>query len=132
MELHHVGIVVDDMEAAIPLFEVWMGAKRLGEVMEDEAQGARVQLLQMNNSTLLELIEAIPGEQSPLHTKGEFHLCYTVPDLDAEMLRLHEFGAVIVHPIIHTPLFANRRIAFLATHSGQLLELLEDPTMITH
>ena len=129
MLLHHVGIVVDHLAEAIPLFRVWMHAQLVGGIVEDEAQGARIQLLMINSETLLELVEAIPGVESALHHSGEFHLCYTVPDLDTEMHRLHELGAVVTHPTIHAAPFENRRMAFLATHSGQLLELLEDPAM---
>lgn len=129
MVLHHVGIVVDNLEEATPLFEVWMKARRIGGVVEDQAQGARVQLFLISNETLLEVVEALPGQDSPLHRTGEFHLCYTVPDLDAEMERLHDLGAMTTHPTIHSPIFDNHRIAFLATHSGQLLELLEDNSL---
>lgn len=129
MILHHVGIVVDNLAEAIPLFQVWMGAKPIGGVVEDEAQGARIQLFLLNSETLLEVVEAMPGSSSSIHSSGEFHLCYTVPDLDMEMERMHDLGAVVSHPIINAPHFENRRMAFLATHSGQLLELLEDPSM---
>jgi catechol 2,3-dioxygenase-like lactoylglutathione lyase family enzyme len=129
MLLHHVGIVVDNLAEARPLFQVWMGAKPVGEIVEDEFQGARIQLFLLNTETLLEVIEIIPGANSPLHSSGEFHLCYTVPDLDAEMQRMHDLGAVVAHPTINSPIFDQRRLAFLATHSGQLLELLEDPAM---
>ena len=126
MQLHHVGIVVDSLAEAIPLFEVWLGARRVGDIYEDEVQEARIQLFVLNEDTLLEVVEAIPGRESPLHTTGEFHLCFTVPDLDAEMRRMHEMGAVARRPPATAPLFDNRPIGFLATHSGQLLELLQE------
>ncbi|HEY3379598.1 MAG TPA: VOC family protein [Armatimonadota bacterium] len=129
MILHHVGIVVDNLAEAIPLFKVWLGARPVGEIVEDEAQAARIQLFLLNNDTLLEVVEAIPGTDSPLHTVGEFHLCYTVPDIDAEMQRMHDMGMIVTRALGNAPLFNNQRIAFLATHSGQLLELLEDPSM---
>lgn len=129
MVLHHIGIVVDNLEEAIPLFEVWMKARRVGGVVEDEGQRARMQLYAMNNDdTLLEVIEPMHAFGTPIHEVGDYHLCYTVPDLDAEMQRLHEMGAVVTHASTTAPLFSNHRLAFLATHSGQLLELLEDPT----
>lgn len=129
MLLHHVGIVVDNLAESIPLFEVWFGARKIGSIVEDEAQGARIQLFLLNNETLLEVVEAIHGADTQLHHTGEFHLCYTVPDLDAEMKRLHDLGAVVAHPVKTAKLFDDHRIAFLATHSGQLVELLEDPNM---
>lgn len=131
MFLHHFGIVVDNLAEAIPLFTVWLKATPLGGIVEDQAQGARIQLFVVNGLTLLELVEVIPGSGSTLHSSGQFHLCYTVPDLDAEMQRLHELGAVVTHPVIESPVFEKRRMAFLATHSGQLLELLEDSGMVT-
>ena len=126
MVLHHIGVVVDSLAEAIPLFEVWMRAKRVGGIVEDEAQGARIQLLYINESALLELVEIIPGADAAFHRTGQFHLCFTVPDLDAEMQRLHELGALTIQPSIHATIFENRRLGFLATNSGQLLELLEE------
>ena len=126
MELHHVGIVVDSLPEAIPLFEVWFGAQRLGNVINDECQGARIQLFLVGDTTLLEVVEALPGEN--FHHSGEFHLCFTVPDIDEEMRRMHDLGAVVSHPTINAVHFDNRRMAFLATQSGQLVELLETST----
>ncbi|MHB9027122.1 MAG: VOC family protein [Armatimonadota bacterium] len=126
MILHHVGIVVDSIAEAIPLFEVWMGAKRIGNVVEDQAQQARIQLLLMPNDMLMEIVEPIPGHEEEFHKNREVHLCFTVPDLDKEMARLHDLGAVVIHPTSTAALFDNRRISFLATGSVQLLELLED------
>lgn len=125
MELHHFGIVVDKLDEAIPIFEVWMGARRIGGVVEDEYQKARVQLFLMNDS-LLEVIEPMPGSIGDPHQPGEFHLCFTVPDLDAEMQRLHELGAVVSRPAVPATPFGQQRLGFVATHSGQLLELLEE------
>ena len=132
MNLHHVGIVVDNLAEAMPLFEVWLKARKVGHIIEDEAQGARIQLflLHENEEVLLELVEPIPGADSPIHRTGEFHLCYTVPDLDAEMARLHDLGAVVAHTPLPAKPFDNQRIGFLVTNGGQLLELLEDPSMI--
>ena len=129
MYLHHVGVVVDKLDEAIPIFEVWMGARRVGGVIEDEDQQARIQLFTMGQDSLLEVIEPMTREASGQHQVGEYHLCYTVPDLDAEMRRLHDLGAVVTHPITRVPFFNDQRIGFLATTSGQLLELLEDPTV---
>ncbi len=129
MILHHLGIVVDQLDEAIPMFEVWLRARRVGGIVEDEHQQARIQLFLLNEETLLEVIEPLSGTMDALHQPGEYHLCYTVPDLDAEMQRLHELGAVITHPASTAPLFDGHRLAFLATSSGQLLELLEDPGM---
>ena len=126
MILHHIGIVVDHLHEAIPLFEVWMGARRIGGIVEDEAQGARIQLFLFGSDSLLELIEPLPGHDPAMHRAGEFHLCFTVPDLDAEMHRLHDMGAMTTSPPTPSNLFDHRPIAFLATHSGQLLELLEE------
>ena len=125
MAFHHFGIVVEKLEEAIPVFEVWMRARRVGGIVEDEYQRARVQLFLMGEDSLLEMIEPLPGSIGDPHRPGEFHLCFTMPDLDAEMARLHELGAVISHPMAPTTQFGGR-LGFLASHSGQLLELLEE------
>jgi len=129
MILHHIGIVVDTLDEAAPLMERWMDAHRVGPVIEDEAQHARIQLYLMGDDTFFEVIEPMHAPGSPIHEVGDYHLCYTVPDLDAEMHRLHELGVVVSKTVENTPHFGNHRMAFLATHSGQLLELLEDAKM---
>ena len=129
MILHHIGIVVDNLAEAAPLFEIWMHARRLGDIVEDEAQNARIQLYLAGDDSLLEVIEPLDKAMTAMHQVGDYHLCYTVPDLDVEMRRLHELGTVVSSSVAVAPLFNNRRIAFLATHSGQLLELLEDPKL---
>jgi len=127
MILHHIGIVVDHLEDAAPLFEVWMRARRIGAIVEDVVQNARIQLYLAAEDSLLELIEPLDNDSISMHQIGDYHLCYTVPDIDIEMRRLHELGAIVSSSIATAPLFNNQRIAFLATHSGQLLELLENP-----
>jgi catechol 2,3-dioxygenase-like lactoylglutathione lyase family enzyme len=124
MVLHHIGIVVDSLAEATPLFELWIGARRVGGVVEDEVQGARVQLFTMRDDTTLEVLEPMRGRR--FHQAGDYHLCFTVPDLDVEMKRLHALGTIVTRPAVRISLFNNRRLAFLATSSGQLLELLEE------
>ncbi len=125
MVLHHIGIVVDSLAEATPLFELWMGARRVGGVVEDEVQGARVQLFAMRNGdTILEVLEPMRGRR--FHQAGDYHLCFTVPDLDTEMKRLHALGTIVTRPPARAGMYENRRLAFLATSSGQLLELLEE------
>jgi catechol 2,3-dioxygenase-like lactoylglutathione lyase family enzyme len=126
MVLHHIGVVVDSLAEAIPLFRVWLHVTPVGEIVEDRTQFARVQLCIMDENTLLELVEPLPGYEEAFHKVGDFHLCFTVPDLDAEMSRLHALGAVVIHRTEASPLFDQRRLSVLATHSGQLLELLEE------
>lgn len=131
MLLHHVGLVVESLKESIPLFKSWLHAKQLGEIVEDRIQGARIQLFMVNESALLlELIEVLPDVPHGMHETGQFHLCYIVADIDQEMARLHNHGAVVIHQIEKVALFNDRRMAFLATDSGQLLELLEDSNMI--
>lgn len=131
MLLHHVGLVVESLKESIPLFTNWLRAKPLGDIVEDYNQGARIQLFIVNEGAmLLELIEVIPGIPNGMHETGQFHLCYTVPDLDEEMARLHDHGAVVTHPVVKVARFDNKRMAFLATNSGQILELLEDTNMV--
>ena len=102
MMLHHIGIVVDSLAEALPLFQVWMRAKPVGGIVEDHTQGARIQLCVIAPDSLLEIVEPIPGEENFLHRQDGFHLCFTVPDLDAEMARLHEMGAVVIQPPVES------------------------------
>lgn len=131
MELHHIGIVVKELESAAARYCEMFHYELQGEVVLDPVQTVRVQFLKprSHSSNLIELIEPI-GEISRVSDflkrgGGINHLCYKVAELDAEITRLRALGALVVHAPVPAPAFYGKAIAWLYTPDRELIELLE-------
>jgi methylmalonyl-CoA/ethylmalonyl-CoA epimerase len=130
MRIHHVGIAVESLAAAVPLFQ-----KLLGKAPETEEkvadQEVRVAVFRLGESRL-ELLEATAGD-SPIarfiakHGQGIHHLTLTVPNLPEALRTLERDG---IRLIDHEPRVGagHERTAFLhpSSTSGVLIELVEE------
>jgi methylmalonyl-CoA/ethylmalonyl-CoA epimerase len=129
VRLHHVGIVVKDISAAMETYTNRFNAQVISRIVDDEVQGARVVLLDVHSDSVIELVEPLHSEsalnkvlrrRAPLH-----HLCFEVNDLADEIERLRTTGMALISEPAKAPLFEMRRIAWLCDDSGGLIELLE-------
>ncbi|MGE5325645.1 MAG: methylmalonyl-CoA epimerase [Deltaproteobacteria bacterium] len=130
MKIHHIGIAVDSLEAAVPVFAKILGCQpKSQEIVED--QRVRVAVFELENSRI-ELLEATTPD-SPVgrfvtkRGRGIHHLTVTVPDLRAALEQLSGAG---VQPLDREPRTGadRKQIAFLdpKTTSGILIELVEE------
>lgn len=129
MKIHHVGIAVKSLEAAIPIFTKILGrAPHHQEVVEE--QRVRVAVFELEQSRI-ELLEATTPD-SPVgrflakRGQGIHHLTLTVPNIQEALAELARSG---VEPIDRKSRSGagNERIAFLDPKStlGVLIELVE-------
>ena len=130
MKIHHVGIAVQSLEAAVPVFTKLLGrAPHSEETVKD--QKVRVAVFELEHSRI-ELLEATEPD-SPVgrfvakRGQGIHHLTLTVPNLSEALAELEQGG---VRPIDREPRTGagKARIAFLdpKSTSGVLIELVED------
>lgn len=129
--LHHVGFVVPSIQAAIMDFKHSLSAEWNGHIFHDRLQKVNVTFLQTTvpGDAKVELVEP-GGQDSPVHRfskagGGLHHLCYEVADLDHHLKAMHSDGALIVKRPLPAVAFENRRIGWVLTKGGLLLELLE-------
>lgn len=132
MRLHHLGVVVPDLAAAIAHYRrtLQLEPQAPGIVRDPEQDADLVMLAPPAGGVGTELISpASPG--SALHAQarrsGIAHSCYEVEDLQASVARLREAGALLVRAPCPAVLFGGRRIAFLYLKTAHLIELLEAP-----
>ena len=130
MRIHHLGIAVESLATAVPLFE-----KLLGKAPESEEnvadQKVRVAVFRLGESRL-ELLEGTSAE-SPItrfiskRGQGIHHLTLTVPNLAEALGKLENDG---IHLIDREPRVGagNERVAFLhpSSTAGVLIELIEE------
>lgn len=129
--IDHVGIAVNSLEEAIPL---WSGILREEPAGREEVpdEGVRVAFFGEGPGRI-ELLEPT-GADTPVgrflerRGPGMHHLCLRVPDLERALARARDAGAEILPPGIRSGA-GGRRVAFLhpASTGGILLELSEAP-----
>ena len=97
--IHHLGVAVDDLDAALSTYERLFGAKLEHEATVDD-QGVRAASLRVGRDRL-ELLEPI-GQDTPVgrfiakRGPGMHHVAYEVSDLDATLAELAGAGAELI------------------------------------
>jgi len=130
MKIHHVGIAVESLASALPVFEKLLGrAPNSQETVED--QKVRVAVFKLEGSRL-ELLEATSAD-SPIarfigkRGQGLHHLTLAVPNLAGTLAELERAGIRLIdrEPRVGA---AKERIAFLhpSSTAGVLIELVEE------
>ncbi|MCL5005189.1 MAG: methylmalonyl-CoA epimerase [Acidobacteria bacterium] len=130
MRIHHVGIAVESLEKAVPVFELLLGLPPAShETVED--QKVRATIFQVAESRIELLEPSSPdspvarfiGKRGP----GIHHLTLTVENLQETLDNLHRCG---IRLIDRNPRrgAGNESVAFLhpASTAGILIELLEE------
>jgi methylmalonyl-CoA/ethylmalonyl-CoA epimerase len=130
MKIHHLGIAVESLRAAIPVFEKLLGRPPDSEEEVGE-QKVRVAAFALGDSRL-ELLEATAPD-SPIgrfiakRGPGLHHVTLTVPDLAQALRRLESEGVKLIDREPRRGA-GNERIAFLhpSSNCGVLIELVEE------
>ena len=130
MKIHHLGIAVESLRAAIPVFEKLVGRPPDSEEDVGE-QKVRVAAFALGDSRL-ELLEATAPD-SPIarfiaqRGPGLHHVTLTVPDLAQALRRLESEGVKLIDREPRRGA-GNERIAFLHPSGtcGVLIELVEE------
>jgi methylmalonyl-CoA/ethylmalonyl-CoA epimerase len=128
--VHHIGIAVDDLDAAVLVYSELFGAT-LEHRETIEEQGVVAASLRTGASRI-ELLSAL-GPETPVgkflakRGPGLHHLAFQVADLDAELRRLRAEGAQLIDETPRRGLFG-LQVAFVHPEAtgGVLAELVSD------
>ncbi len=131
MKIHHIAVLVADMDAALPFWQDVLGLE-LDDRKVVASESADIAFLRIGDS-LIELVQPLSAD-SPLAHQLErpgtkiHHLCLEVADLDARLAKLRAAGVVLINEGAseHED---GTRYAFIHPRSagGVLLELYETP-----
>ena len=128
MKLHHVGIVVQDIESALARYEP-LGFKETQRGIV-EAFNVAISMISDGDVTKLELLQPLGegGVQSFLEKNGEgmHHIAYEVPNIEAKLDELRAAGVQLIDEVPRSG-FGGHQIAFLHPKSfgGVLIELVQ-------
>jgi methylmalonyl-CoA/ethylmalonyl-CoA epimerase len=130
LRIHHLGVVVKDIEAASDSYVRDLGYRVRSEVIHDPAQTAYVRFLALpGDGCYIELVSP-DGPKSMLSNAlkkggGINHVCYMTPDIDESVTALRDCGYWILHDPQPAVAFSGRRIAWLMGPDNLLIELVE-------
>ena len=127
-KVHHVGIVVRDMDQAMRFYRDTLGL-RVHKLETIAEQGVKAALLTLGDSEieLLEPIVANNGVARYLERKGEglHHVCFEVDDIERDLAALKARGTEMIDQ--QTRIGLAGRICFLHPNAmdGALIELCQ-------
>ena len=127
-EVHHVGIVVEDIEKAKNTYQAIFGAQVTGE-FDVEVFSAKVAFLPFKN-TYIELVQPIDPENGLgrflRRGGGMHHICYEVADVSAvwERLKKRNIRSVTGEPQ-YTPCFEKALFLHPKDTGNVLIEIVE-------
>lgn len=130
MKIHHVGIAVESLKEAIPVFEKLLGSPPASEELIED-QKVRVAVFGVGESRI-ELLEAADAD-SPVgrfiakRGPGIHHLTLAVENIEESLEALEKSGIRLIDSKPRAGA-SNERIAFLHPKStaGVLIELVEE------
>ena len=127
---HHLGYLVEDINAAAELFSMRFGFQIESDVILDEGQTAEVRLIRQPLSTSwIELITPSCPEckLSMALEKGItlHHVCYEVASFDEAVRLLRETNYFLLSQPEPSAAFSGRRIMWFMSPDKSLVEILE-------
>jgi len=124
-KLHHVGIIVDDLQRAIERFSGFGFSCK--EVRELKEAGVRIAFFPLGDS-LIELLHFDKSQEGSVGSEkgGINHLCFEVEDIDAAIRAFEENGAKLMEGF--PKVMGNGRLAFFSpeTTENVLIEVLQE------
>ena len=101
-KLDHVGIVVNNLDESIPVYESILGVKP-ASVKDVPTQGVRAAFFEVGNGVEVELIEPMGSDSGVArflerHGQGIHHICFQVDEVDEELKAMAEKGINPVEP----------------------------------
>ena len=128
MKLHHVGVAVDDLDAAIELYTSVFGAAVMHRASNDELNAAFLRAGESEVELLQPRAEDTPvGKFLARRGPGLHHIAVAVPDIERAMADAREQGLELIDQQPRLGLHGTR-IAFIHPKSvgGVLTELVEE------
>jgi methylmalonyl-CoA/ethylmalonyl-CoA epimerase len=131
VKLHHVGIVVGNIERQAQACAAQFGLRPESAIIHDPIQKAEVQFWTDGGSVRYEFIQPAAADSPVQRTLenggGLAHLCFEVSDIHAAVRDAQSQGAVVVCAPVPAVAFDHRPIAFLFYRGMGLVEFVEEP-----
>ena len=129
MEVHHLGIIVDDLKNSTIEFEESIGGSKEGKEILDEGIGVTIQFIKDPSGILYELVQPIDEDSkifSVLKTNNHLHhIAYKVDLIEERVKELRNNGFGTLTKLMKAKAFENKRVVFLLSPNKYIVELVE-------
>lgn len=132
MQFDHIGVFVRDLVHGREQLAALLPIERWTEPVDDPLIKVRIQFGIDVSGIRYELVAPL-GEGNPVDgalaagTNLLNHVAYSVADIDAELRRLRRLRCIPTGPPRPAVAFDGRRVVFLLTPLGFIMELIEAP-----
>ena len=125
IKIHHIGIVVEDIEKNIELFEL-LGFKKIGEKTEDLIQNNYLQMMIDSQKNKIELIKPINNKSSIKGSNLGIHHIAVETDDEEQLTKTIKQNKLrkIFFDNIPAPLFNNKNVSFCFLKNDILIEIV--------
>jgi methylmalonyl-CoA/ethylmalonyl-CoA epimerase len=132
MRTHHIGIASSDIKKSIKFHQKIFNLHPITDIIKDPILKVSLVLLSDSERTNLpiELISPLE-ENSPVSNllkKGIhlYHICYAVKDIELALKKAREQGAKVILKPLSARLYNQKKVAFVFTPDGYIVEFLEE------
>lgn len=127
---HHLGVAVQDLAKAIPIYQDLFGYGLTSGPFDDPIQKVSVCFLSRGGGDVMIELVMPAGPDSPvartLNQGGSaYHVCYEVPMIDEALDHLRGHKCAVLSKPVPAVAFQGRLIAWLSTPTRQLIELVQ-------
>jgi methylmalonyl-CoA/ethylmalonyl-CoA epimerase len=126
MIFHHIGFLTTNIRDSLSEFKM-LNYKKEKKLFVDNIFNVKIQFIR-SNKNIIELIKpnkSNKGLMKMLKDKNyAYHFAYKVKNIDNEIIKLEKSFKLIVKPT-RAIAFNNKKVSFLKTRSGFIIELIE-------
>ena len=129
LKFHHLGYAVKSIENTLVFF------KNLGysfsEIYVDVNQKVQICLLKNENSPMIELVQGISEETSPIKKLIDkngvipYHICYSTPNINSAINTLRAQSFILLFNPVGAIAFSNKKICYMFNPAVGLIVLIE-------
>jgi methylmalonyl-CoA/ethylmalonyl-CoA epimerase len=127
---HHLGVAVQDLTKAIPIYRDLLGYEMTSGPFDDPIQKVSVCFLSRGNGDMAIELVMPAGPDSPVARTlsqggSAYHVCYEVSSIEEALDHLKAYKCGVLSKPVPAVAFQGRLIAWLSTPTRQLIELVQ-------
>jgi methylmalonyl-CoA/ethylmalonyl-CoA epimerase len=127
MKFHHIGLAVSNIQEELKYYRS-IGAGEFSPIYDDKIQNVKIVFFELGGIRYELVAPLTAGSPVDNFLKKKirlYHTCFEVLSIEKETAMFQKTGALVILLPTKAIALANRRVTFLLTPNGDLIELLE-------